>query len=287
MADQCIVCLEPLDVVATPLAPAEQELQKALRDQHERLVREDPDALSKINQTNTSEPANPSHVAEISACGHTLHDECLRGWSEKANSCPICRQTFNVVTVFEKVGGEFATPSPTACTSALMTNLFADARGHRPVLVDPLGRGQEAGTRIRSESVVRRESRRAGGSQRPLSRLQLGRQRRRAPPLRRLRCLLPHVLHRAGQRPCRPLVLHGVHARIRPRDCRARRRPRRPDWYHRIPLLLFAHPRHRAAGEATSSTRRVAGGLGPHHGSSLGCARAGPRLRRRRRLGRL
>jgi hypothetical protein len=45
-------------------------------------------------------------VALIKPCGHVLHDECLREWSQKANSCPICRQNFNLVEVLDKVGGK-------------------------------------------------------------------------------------------------------------------------------------------------------------------------------------
>lgn len=114
MADQCIVCLEPLAVedgtaTATPPAPADQQLLNELEDHHKRLAIEDPDGFAKLNKNDETVAINNDHVAEISACGHMLHDACLREWTEKANSCPICRQTFNVVTVREKVGGEFAT----------------------------------------------------------------------------------------------------------------------------------------------------------------------------------
>jgi hypothetical protein len=113
MADQCIVCLEPLDVevtaAPTPLALAAQQLPQ---DKHERLAIEDADALAKPNQENGAEPVNDDNVAKIEVCGHMLHDECLREWTEKANSCPICRQTFHTVTVYDKVGGKFATRTP-------------------------------------------------------------------------------------------------------------------------------------------------------------------------------
>ncbi|AEO57961.1 hypothetical protein MYCTH_2304831 [Thermothelomyces thermophilus ATCC 42464] len=107
MADQCIVCLEPLDVEASanpaPLAPAEQQV---LKDYHQRHATEDADALAKPNQESGSENSNHENVAKIEVCGHMLHDACLREWTEKANSCPICRQTFHTVTVYDRVGGK-------------------------------------------------------------------------------------------------------------------------------------------------------------------------------------
>jgi hypothetical protein len=108
MADQCIVCLDPLEVeasaaISTPLDPAEEQL---LKDHHERLAIEDADALAKPNQENGPEHINHENVAKIEVCGHMLHDACLREWTEKANSCPICRQTFHTVTVYDKVGGK-------------------------------------------------------------------------------------------------------------------------------------------------------------------------------------
>ncbi|KAL2201053.1 hypothetical protein P885DRAFT_56469 [Corynascus similis CBS 632.67] len=107
MADQCIVCLETLDVEAsaipTPLEPAEQQV---LKDHHQRLAIEDADALAKPNHEIGPEHANHEDVAKIEVCGHMLHDACLREWTEKANSCPICRQTFHTVIVYDKVGGK-------------------------------------------------------------------------------------------------------------------------------------------------------------------------------------
>ena len=44
-------------------------------------------------------------IAHLLPCGHDLHDECLKPWVERANSCPICRQSFNQVELSDKIGG--------------------------------------------------------------------------------------------------------------------------------------------------------------------------------------
>ncbi len=130
MADQCIVCLEPLDVEAstTPTPPAGDGAAPAaqlLKDAHDQLAIEDADALAGANhehhkilehhETNGTASKHDNHeihenVARIEVCGHMLHDSCLREWTDKANSCPICRQTFHAVAVYDKVGGTFLPP---------------------------------------------------------------------------------------------------------------------------------------------------------------------------------
>ncbi len=56
-----------------------------------------PPTLSDNNQTEM--------IAHLLPCGHDLHNECLKPWVERANSCPICRQSFNQVDLSDKVGG--------------------------------------------------------------------------------------------------------------------------------------------------------------------------------------
>ncbi|KAK4123366.1 hypothetical protein N657DRAFT_573912 [Parathielavia appendiculata] len=104
MADQCIVCLELLEVEASAPAAAAQLQQDKLN--HERLAIEDADALAKETHQTGPDHVNHDNVAKIEVCGHMLHDACLREWTDKANSCPICRQTFHSVTVYDKVGGK-------------------------------------------------------------------------------------------------------------------------------------------------------------------------------------
>lgn len=93
MTDQCIICLDDLQIVLIdpPAAP--------------------PDAVAEVSSTGLERQRlharldGDAQIAEINPCGHILHDECLREWSQKANSCPICRAAFNVVQVWDKVGG--------------------------------------------------------------------------------------------------------------------------------------------------------------------------------------
>jgi hypothetical protein len=43
-------------------------------------------------------------------CGHILHNVCLKPWVERANSCPICRRSFNMVELSDRLGGMYYVP---------------------------------------------------------------------------------------------------------------------------------------------------------------------------------
>lgn len=117
MADQCIVCLENLDV-AVP-SPQLQSATTAATTTSTTATAPD----VKQEET-TPEPATPTtvpvkeehqhhdhdNIAVIQVCGHVLHDSCLKEWTAKANSCPICRQSFHLVQVYDKVGGKQQIP---------------------------------------------------------------------------------------------------------------------------------------------------------------------------------
>lgn len=119
MADQCIVCLENLDVqpILGPVSlAAEQAAASKVQQPSEPAVPEPAaapvqQAHSTATQQQVGHDAAPvlvdedSKIAEIEVCGHILHNSCLREWTGKANSCPICRQSFNLVNVYDKVRG--------------------------------------------------------------------------------------------------------------------------------------------------------------------------------------
>ncbi|KAI6247194.1 PHD and RING finger domain-containing protein [Erysiphe necator] len=44
-------------------------------------------------------------VAVIKPCNHFLHNHCLQEWSQISNTCPLCRQSFNLVEVLDTVNG--------------------------------------------------------------------------------------------------------------------------------------------------------------------------------------
>jgi hypothetical protein len=109
MADQCIVCLEDLDVVP-------DSIHDDLLDGGEVAA-----PTTKLSTTIPSKLDNQQPIALIKPCSHVLHDECLREWSQKANSCPICRHSFNLVEVLDKVGGKF----PPAAQRLLSLDYFS------------------------------------------------------------------------------------------------------------------------------------------------------------------
>ncbi|KAJ5760279.1 hypothetical protein N7520_007435 [Penicillium odoratum] len=87
MSDTCIVCLGDLGESASD--PAEPVPRPSL---HDATVKEGLDE-------------DPGQIAQLLPCGHILHDNCLKPWVERANSCPICRRSFNMVELSDRPGG--------------------------------------------------------------------------------------------------------------------------------------------------------------------------------------
>lgn len=91
MSDTCIVCLGDLGESASD--PAEPVPRPHLHDAT--TVKEGLDE-------------DPGQIAQLLPCGHILHNNCLKPWVERANSCPICRRSFNMVELSDRPGGTWS-----------------------------------------------------------------------------------------------------------------------------------------------------------------------------------
>lgn len=98
MADQCIICLEELNTAVEINSLPHQVVDEYAPTSPTRDRVDEDEDQSKQNE-------DPLLIAIIKPCNHVLHDSCLQTWTEKANSCPICRQNFNEVDLYDKVGG--------------------------------------------------------------------------------------------------------------------------------------------------------------------------------------
>lgn len=127
MSDTCIVCLGDLGSAHAAVSVAEGEAFTA-----EDTVKSEAPCAVETTESDDSPAAataqaaplgeitfkEDTHVdnkairsdeviAHLLPCGHNIHDECLRPWVERANSCPICRQSFNTIELIHHVGGMF------------------------------------------------------------------------------------------------------------------------------------------------------------------------------------
>ena len=104
MAETCIVCLGDLGESSNDLPlHLVSAIEAGPIDGPEGGV-----ALSHNNiiSTRSFATAEAELIAHLLPCGHNLHDECLKPWVERANSCPICRQNFNQVDLSTMLGGK-------------------------------------------------------------------------------------------------------------------------------------------------------------------------------------
>ncbi|KAJ6133913.1 hypothetical protein N7523_000235 [Penicillium sp. IBT 18751x] len=85
MSDTCIVCLGDLgESAGNPLAA---------------------EPVNPDNDVSKARLDEDSQIAQLLPCGHVLHNNCLKPWVERANSCPICRRNFNMVELTDSLGG--------------------------------------------------------------------------------------------------------------------------------------------------------------------------------------
>ncbi|KAH8737802.1 hypothetical protein BGZ61DRAFT_338491 [Ilyonectria robusta] len=101
--EQCIICLDPLprpssldddhgggvgDAVSVPAATAPEAVQ-----------------LDVDVDINNEDSSYLDIVAALDGCNHIIHDACIRSWAQKTNTCPICRNPFHSVRVYNGVDG--------------------------------------------------------------------------------------------------------------------------------------------------------------------------------------
>ncbi|KFA63416.1 hypothetical protein S40285_06595 [Stachybotrys chlorohalonatus IBT 40285] len=113
--EQCIICLDPLPLPSSSSLEAAGPSKVAPSVTTTANTPSTASTLAITATTNeaTDSSANTSEedlsylniVAALDGCEHIIHDACIRSWAKKTNTCPICRNPFHTVRVYNGVDG--------------------------------------------------------------------------------------------------------------------------------------------------------------------------------------
>ncbi|KAF4966595.1 hypothetical protein FZEAL_10633 [Fusarium zealandicum] len=113
--EQCIICLDPLPRPTSALEAdaAAVAVTVAVSDGVAIVAGGEPASESAPAAATTATASDVLEddssylniVAALDGCNHIIHDACIRSWAQKTNTCPICRNPFHSVNVYNGVDG--------------------------------------------------------------------------------------------------------------------------------------------------------------------------------------
>lgn len=120
MSAACIVCLGDLGEGGAQETHGPPSAKSPANADPDRVDLEQQNQHSTTSAENDNENAANDKdnkagelIAHLQPCGHNLHNECLKPWVERANSCPICRAKFTMVDLVDKIDGKYPHTSTT------------------------------------------------------------------------------------------------------------------------------------------------------------------------------
>lgn len=113
--DQCIVCLDPLPRPSAAL-DADPIVTLPVSDGVAAVAQGEPAPAATATATATATASDTLEggssclniVAALDGCDHIIHDACIRSWAKMTNTCPICRNPFHSVRVYNGLDGMLA-----------------------------------------------------------------------------------------------------------------------------------------------------------------------------------